>query len=60
MLCIMHAYLLLFAALTNTEVYIMLFLPLILANAFCFMLCPGLLTHKLFISSMIFHHAQWL
>ena len=33
------------------------FLLLIFTNAFCFMLCLGLLTHSLFISSMILHHA---
>ena len=35
-----------------------LLLLLIFANAFCFMLSLGILTHSLFISSMIFHHAQ--
>ena len=35
------------------------FLPLTLANAFCFMHCLGLLTHCLFISSIILHHAQY-
>ena len=48
LLYIMPAYLMLFAC-------IMLFLPLIFANAFC--LCASL-THSLFISSIILHHAQ--
>ena len=49
MLYVMLAYLMLFAALSNA---------VCLYNALCFMLCFGLLTHSLFISSMIFHHAQ--
>ena len=52
LLHIMLAYLMLLAALSNADVCIMLsslFLLLIFANAFCFMLCPGLLTHSLFI-----------
>ena len=60
MLSIMLAYLMLFAALSNA-VYLynaFVFLLLIFAFAFCFMLRFGLLTHSLFISSMIFHHAQ--
>ena len=62
MLCIMLAYLMLFAALSNSACLynaLLLFLRLIFANSFWFMLCLGLLTHSLFISSMIFHHAQW-
>ena len=60
MLYIMLAYLMLFAALSNVVcLHNSFFLLLIFANAFCFMLCHGLLTHSLFISSMIFHHAQW-
>ena len=54
MLHIMLAYLMLFAALSNAICLYNAFF----ANAFCFMLCLGLLTHSLFISSMIFHHAQ--
>ena len=61
MLYIMLAYLMLLAALFNAVcLYNASFiLLLIFANAFCFMLCLGLLTHSLFISSMIFHHEQW-
>ena len=56
MLYIMLAYLILFAALSNAVcLYNAFFL---FANAFCFMLCLGLLTNSLFISSMIFHQAQ--
>ena len=60
MLYIMLAYLMLFAALCNAVCLCnaSFFLLFIFANAFCFMLCIGLLTHSLFISSMIFHHAQ--
>ena len=54
----MLTYLMLFAALSNAVCLYNAFLLLIFANAFCFMLCLGLLTHSLFISSMIFHHAQ--
>ena len=55
LLYIMLAYLVLFAALSNA---VCLFCFLIFANAFCFMLCLGLLRHSLFMSSMIFHHAR--
>ena len=58
MLYIMLAYLMLFAALSNAVYLYIAYLLLIFANAFSFMLCLGLLTHSLFISSMIFHHAQ--
>ena len=61
MLYIMLAYLMLFAALCNAVCLYnasFLFLLLIFANAFCFMLCLDLLTHSLFISSMIFHRVQ--
>ena len=59
LLHIMLAYLMLFAALYNAVcLYNAFFLLLIFAIALCFMLCLGLLTHSLFISSMIFHHAQ--
>ena len=60
MLCVMLAYLMLFAALSNAVCLYnaFLFLLLIFANAFCFMLCLCLLTHSLSISGMIFHHAQ--
>ena len=54
MLYIMLAYLMLFAALSNAVCLHNAFF----ANAFVFMLCLGLLTHSLLISSMIFHHAQ--
>ena len=58
----MLAYLMLFAALSNAvclyDASLSSFLAIDFANAFCFMLCLGLLTHSLFISSMIFHHAQ--
>ena len=58
-LYVMLAYLMLLAALSNAVcLHNAFFLLLIFANAFCFMLCLGLLTHSLFISSMIFHHAQ--
>ena len=59
MLYIVLAYLMLFAALTNAVCfYNASFLPLISANAFIFMLCLCLLTHRLFISFFYFHHAQ--
>ena len=60
MLCVMLASLMLFAALSNAVCLYNAFFLLIFANAFCFMLCLGLLTHSLFISIMIFHHAQCL
>ena len=60
----MLAYLMLFAALSNAVClynasFFLFFFYIDFSNAFCFMLCLGLLTHSLFISSMIFHHAQW-
>ena len=60
MLYVVLAYLMLLAALSNAVCLhnAFFFLPLIFANAFWFMLCLGLLTQTLFISSMIFHHAQ--
>ena len=59
LLNIMLVYLMLFAALSNAVwLYNAFFLLLSFANAFCFMLSLGLLTHSLFISIMIFHHAQ--
>ena len=58
LLYIMLAYLMLFAALSYAVCLHNAFFLLIFANIFCFMLCLGLLTHGLFISSMIFHHAQ--
>ena len=59
MMYIVLAYLLLFAALSIAVcLYKFFFFLLIFANAFCFMLCLGLLTHRLFISRMILHHAQ--
>ena len=55
LLYIMLAYLMLSAALSNALcLYDAIFLQLL----FVFMLCLGLLTHSLFISSMIFHHTQ--
>ena len=61
LLYVMLAYLMLFAALSNAVCLYnasFLFFAMIFENAFCFMLCLGLLTHSLFISSMIVHHAQ--
>ena len=55
---LMLAFLMLFAALSNAVCLYDAFLLLIFANAFCFMHCLGLLTHSLFISSIIFHHTQ--
>ena len=60
MLYVMPTYLKLFSALSNAVcLYNAFFLSflLIFANAFCFMFCLGLLTHSLFISGKIFHHA---
>ena len=54
----MLACLMLFAALFSAVCLYNAFLPLIFANAFCFIFCLGLLTHSLFISSVILHHAQ--
>ena len=60
MLYVMLAYLMLFAALSNAvclhNVFFFFFI-LIFEIIFVFMLCLGLLTHSLFISSMILHHA---
>ena len=63
MLYVLFAYSMLFAALCNAVCLynahpFFLFLLLIFANAFCYHFCLDLLTHSLFISSMIFHHAQ--
>ena len=58
MLYIVLAYLMLFAALSNAVCLHNAFSFSFFANAFCFMLCLGLLTHSLFISSIIFYHAQ--
>ena len=60
MLCIMHAYLMLFAALSNAVCLYnsLVFCYLFLHMLFVFILCLGLLTHNFFISSMILHHAQ--
>ena len=59
MLYIVLAYLMLFAALSNTVcLYNASFLPMISAIAFIFMFCLGLLTHCLFISCINLHHAQ--
>ena len=60
----MLAYLMLIAALSNPvclyNVFFSLLLPLIYANAFFFLLCLGLLTHNLFMSCIILHHAVLL
>ena len=58
LLYIILTYLVLSAALSSAVCLYNAFLLLIFTNAFCFMLCLGLLTHSLFISSIIFHHAQ--
>ena len=58
MLYIVLACVMLFAALSNAVCLHNAFYILIFANAVRCMLCLGLLTHSLFISSMIFHHAQ--
>ena len=59
MLYIVLAYLMLFAALSNTVcLYNASFLPIISANAFYFHFCLGLLTHSLFILCIDLHHAQ--
>ena len=59
MLYIMPTYLMLLAAFSNAVcLYNAFSLILIFANALCFLLCLGLLTHNLFISGMIFHQAQ--
>ena len=64
LLYIMLAYLMLFAALSNAvcsyNALFSFFLLLIFASAFVIMLCLGLLTRCLFISSMIFHHFDLL
>ena len=61
MLYIVLAYLMLLAALSNAVCLDnALFLLLILANAFCFHALSWFVTHSLFISSMIFNHAQCL
>ena len=58
MFYIVLAYLMLMLLYLMLFVCIMHFFLLIFANAFCYHACLGLLTHSLFISSMIFHHAQ--
>ena len=58
LLYIMLAYLIPFAALSNAvcqyDAFLFILLPFIFANAFCF---HALLTHSLFISSIILHYA---
>ena len=54
LLYIMLAYLMLFAALSNA---VCIMLSFFLQMLFVFMFCLVLLTHSLFISSTIFHHA---
>ena len=57
MLCIVLAYLLMFAALSNAvRLCEALFLPLIFANASCFHALPWFID-RLFISSLTLHHA---
>ena len=59
MLYIMLAYLMLFAALSNVVcLYNAFFFLFFLQMLFVFILCLGLLTHNLFISSIILHHAK--
>ena len=62
MLYIVLAYLMLLAALSNAvclrNAFFFFLLQLIFANDSFFMLCLGLLTHSLFISNIIMHHAQ--
>ena len=48
----------LFAALSNAACWYNDFLLLIFANDYVFMLCLVLLTHSLFIPSIILHRAQ--
>ena len=61
MLCIMLAYLMLLAASSSAVcLHNASFFAIDFCKCFCFMLCLGLLTHGLFTSSMIFHHAQCL
>ena len=60
MLYIMHAYLMLLAALSNA-VFLYnasFFCHLFLQMLFVLLLCLGLLTHNLFISCVDLHHAQ--
>ena len=52
---IMLAYLMLFVALSNAAC---LYIASLLQMLFVFMLCLGLLTNSLFISSIILHHSQ--
>ena len=61
MLYIMLAYLMLFAALCNAVCLhnASFFLAIDFCKYFLFHASLGLLTHSLFISSMIFHHGQW-
>ena len=61
MLHILLAYLMLFASLSNAVCLYNAFFLFFFAIDFCkcfFMLCLGLLTHSLFISCIILHHAQ--
>ena len=62
LLCIvlymMLAYLMLLAALSNAVCLYNASSSLLLL-IFVLMLCPGLLSHSLFISSTILHHAQY-
>ena len=60
MLYIMLAYLMQFAALSNNVCLYNAFFFFVIdfCKFFVFMLCLGLLTHSLFISSLIFHHVQ--
>ena len=58
MLYIVLAYLMLLAALTNAVCLHNAFFLFFFCHSFLQMLCLGLLTHGLFISSIILHHAQ--
>ena len=58
MLYIMLAYLMLFSALYNAVCLYNAFFHWCLQMLFVFMLCLCLLSHSLFISCIILHHAQ--
>ena len=56
---IMLAFLMLLAALSNAVcLHALFFFAIDFCKCFLFMLCLRLLTHSLFISSIIFHHEQ--
>ena len=58
LLYIMLGYLMLFTALSNAVCLHNAFFLIFLLMLFVVMLCLGLLTHSLLISSIILHHAQ--